>query len=80
MSTFMAFTDLYSNSPVFINIGVIEALKPFEASETYVAHTAVYIGERAICVKEPIQAFFQQPPKQEPPTAVAEPKDSGLPI
>lgn len=82
MSTFMKFTDLYSNKPVLINLGAVTALRvATQTEETPIAHTVVFLGDLIILVKEPIEAFFQQPPQQEPPdSGKAVDPVSGTPI
>lgn len=82
MSTFMPFTNIFTNKPILLNIGAITALEPIEATPTYTLdHTKVYMTEQVFEVKEPIQAFFQQPPQQEPPdSGKAEVSTEGVPI
>lgn len=67
MSTFMKFTELYTNRPVLLNIGAIVMLAPVMQDDK-VLGTRVGLGtDYDLDVKEPIEAFFQQPPQQEPP-------------
>lgn len=69
MSTFMKFTNLYSDKPILINLGAVVALKVSSVSEREpIPHTEVFLTDDLVLyVKEPIEAFFQQPPQQEPP-------------
>lgn len=78
MSTFAAFTNVYTNKPILLNVGAITALEPLEGA---LVRTKVYMHEQTYEVKEPIQAFFQQPPKQEPQdSGLAEVSTEGVPI
>jgi hypothetical protein len=72
MSTFMKFTELYTNRPILLSIGAIVTLAPVMQDDK-VLGTRVGLGVNYdLDVKEPIDAFFQQPPQQERP-------DSGQP-
>lgn len=83
MSTFMKFTELYTNRPILLNIGAIVALAPVMQDDK-VLGTRVTIGDReeALDVKEPIEAFFQQPAPQQdsPDSGKSESSVSGTPI
>lgn len=83
MSTFMKFTDLYSNKPVLINLGAVVALRVVAVSENEpIPHTEVFLTDDIVLyVKEPISAFFQQPPQTDPPdSGKAEVSTEGVPI
>ena len=82
MSTFMKFTELYTNRPVLLNIGAIVMLAPVMQDDKVIG-TRVAIGNREekLDVKEPIEAFFQQPPQADPPdSGKAEVSTEGVPI
>lgn len=82
MSTFMRFTELYTNRPILLNISAIVTLAPV-MEDGKVIGTRVTIGDREekLDVKEPIEAFFQQPPQSDPPdSGKAEVSTEGVPI
>lgn len=82
MSTFMKFTELYTNRPVLLNIGAIVMLTPVMQDDK-VLGTRVGLGtDYDLDVKEPIEAFFQQPvPQQDSPdSGKSESSVSGTPI
>lgn len=80
MSTFMKFTELYTNRPVLLNIGAIVTLAPVMQDDK-VTGTRVGMDLGTLDVKEPIEAFFPAPPQQDPPdSGKSESSVSGTPI